>query len=574
MGGERVTESWLGNFWRGSRCKAQEHEKATIGILSFEVVSLVSKVVKLWHCLSDVEILRLREEMARSVGIRKLASENDSYIMSLVLDEIIDNFVYVARAVVRLVRRCADPVYHRIRSFFDDPINNYIKWFGWEYKWKKNGQKSEENGKIIAVTLQLTQEQEALAELQQTVRRMKANPMSHHVKLFEFQQKAMWQIQVVRNLRELSPCNRTYDYTVRLLARSLFTILEKMIHAFGGDQDKFELEEIHPTCFSKGHSLSALIQSSVHPSAYSLDPFYLSLRPDKDRANKKEHQIRHQQSSLREKHGPMKQSHYIGPFKGCINVETDSPLIDSYCRTERVESTRATSVLRKDVRIMDYKDMKRLLVSNRIYFKLASFYAKCGCLIAPPHTLGHAALAVHCANVIILIEKLASSPHSITLDMREDLYHMLPASIRTALRAVLRLHAKSLALMVHNSAIVEKWRTTVVFTTEPCKSGVQFIFFFCLYYCSIARPITTMQMLEWLAPLAHNTIKWQSERSFEKQNHDSGANVLLIQTLYFADQPKTKEAIVELLVGLNHICRIGRLKVRAERFFPETRGGT
>ncbi|KAF7850029.1 hypothetical protein BT93_L5917 [Corymbia citriodora subsp. variegata] len=531
MGGESVNESWLGNFWRGSRHKAQEHEKAMIGILSFEVVSLMSKVVKLWHCLSDVEILRLREEMARSVGIRKLVSEDDRYVMNLVMDEIIDNFAYVARAVVRLARRCADPVYHQIGSFFDDPINNYIKWFGWEYKWKKMD-RSEENGK-------LTQETEVLAELQQTVRRTKANPMSDHVKLFEFQQKVMWQIQVVRNLRELSPCNRTYDYTVRLLARSLFTILEKMIHAFGGDQDKFELEEIHPTYFSKGHSLSALMQSSVHPSAYSLDLFHLSLRPDKDRANKKEHRIYQQSSLLREKHVPMKQAHYMGSFKGCINVETNSPLIDSYCTTEMVEPMRAMSVPGNDVR-MDYRDVKRLLVSNRIYSKLASFYAKCGRLIPTPHTLGHAALAVHYANVIVLIEKLASSPHLTTLDMRDDLYHMLPASIRTALRARLRLQAKSLALMVHDGAIVEKWRTMVE------------------------------QMLEWLAPLAHSTLKWQSERSFEKQNRDSGANVLLVQTLYFANQLKTEEAILELLVGLNHICRIGRVKVRAERFLPET----
>ncbi|XP_056170464.1 protein PSK SIMULATOR 1-like [Syzygium oleosum] len=239
----------------------------------------------------------------------------------------------------------------------------------------------------------------------------------------------------------------------------------------------------------------------------------------------------------------MKQSNYTGPFKGCINVETDSPLIDSYCRTEMVESTRATSVSGNDVRMMDYKDVKTLIVSNRIYSKLASFYAKCGCLITPPQTLGHAALAVHYANVIVLIEKLTSSPHLISLDMRDDLYHMLPASIRNALRARLRLH-KSLVLMVHDGAIVEKWRTTVA------------------------------QMLGWLAPLAHNTIKWQSERSFEKQNCDSGANVLLVQTLYFADQPKTEDAIVELLVGLNHICRIGRVKVRAERFFGETKCGT
>lgn len=532
-----MTESWLGNFWRGSRYKVQEHEKALIGILSFEVVTLMSKVVKLWHCLTDVELLRLREEMARSVGIRKLVSEDDSYLMNLVLDEIIDNFVYVARAVVRLARRCADPVYHQVGSFFDDPMNNYIKWFGWEYKWKKMDKRVKKMERFISVMLQLTQEQEVLAELQQTVRRMKANPESDRVKLFEFQKKAMWQIQVVHNIRELSPWNRTYDYTVRLLARSLFTILEKMIHAFGGNQDKFEIKEIYPTCFSKSHSLSALMQSSVHPSEHHLDPFHLSLRHDKDRANKREQQIHHRSSSPREQHVLMKQSHYIMPFKWCINVETDSPLIDSYCRTEMVDSKRGTSVSGNDVRITDYKDVKMLLVSNRIYSKLASFYAKCRCLITPPQTLGHAALAVHYANVIVLIEKLASTPHSISLDMRDDLYHMLPASIRTALRARLRLHAKSLASMVHDGTIVEKWRTIVA------------------------------QMLEWLAPLAHNTIKWQSEQSVEKQNRDPGANVLLVQTLYFADQPKTEEAILELLVGLNHTCRNGRVKVRAEWFY-------
>ncbi|KAI3433979.1 uncharacterized protein J3R85_006957 [Psidium guajava] len=524
MGGESATESWLGNLWRGSRYRAaQEHEKAMIGILSSEVVSIMSKVVKIWHCLSDVEILRLREEMARSVGIRKLVSEDDGHLMNLVEDEIINDFVYVARAVVRLARRCVDPVYHQIGSFFDDPISNYSKWFGWEYKSKKMDRRVKKMERFITVMPQLTQGQEVLAELQQSVRRMKANPESDHAKLFEFQQKAMWQIQVVRNLRELSPCNRTYDYTVRLLSRSLFTILEKMIHAFGRGQGKFELQEIRPTCFSRSHSLSALMQSSVHPSSSSLDLFYLSLCSDK------------------EKHVPMKQSHSIGPFKGCMNVETNSPPVDGYCRTAMVESTRATSVSGNDVRIIDYKNVKTLFVSNRIYSKLASFYAKHRCLITPPQTLGHAALAGHYANVIVLIEKLASSPHSISLDMRDNLYQMLPGSVRTALRARLRSHAESLASMLHDGAIVEKWRTTVV------------------------------QILEWLAPLAHNTVQWQSQQSFEKKNRDSGANVLLVQTLYFADQPKTEGAIVELLVGLNHVCRIGRAKVRDQRLFSGDR---
>jgi hypothetical protein len=65
-------------------------------------------------------------------------------------------------------------------------------------------------------------------------------------------------------------------------------------------------------------------------------------------------------------------------------------------------------------------------------------------------------------------------------------------------------------------------------------------------------------ILEWLAPLAHNMIRWQSERSYEQQTFVSRTNVLLVQTLYFANQEKTESAITELLVGLNYIWRFGR----------------
>ncbi|KAK9205752.1 hypothetical protein WN943_016022 [Citrus x changshan-huyou] len=65
-------------------------------------------------------------------------------------------------------------------------------------------------------------------------------------------------------------------------------------------------------------------------------------------------------------------------------------------------------------------------------------------------------------------------------------------------------------------------------------------------------------ILEWLAPLAHNMIRWQSERSFEQQRVVSRSNVLLVQTLYFANQEKTEAAITELLVGLNYVWTYSR----------------
>jgi hypothetical protein len=50
-------------------------------------------------------------------------------------------------------------------------------------------------------------------------------------------------------------------------------------------------------------------------------------------------------------------------------------------------------------------------------------------------------------------------------------------------------------------------------------------------------------------------IRWQSERNFEQHQIVKRTNVLLLQTLYFADRGKTETAICELLVGLNYICR-------------------
>ena len=51
MGGETVTQSWFSSLWRTSRKSiVLEPDKAVIGILTFEVASLMSKVVNLWQC--------------------------------------------------------------------------------------------------------------------------------------------------------------------------------------------------------------------------------------------------------------------------------------------------------------------------------------------------------------------------------------------------------------------------------------------------------------------------------------------------------------------------------------------
>lgn len=144
-------------------------------------------------------------------------------------------------------------------------------------------------------------------------------------------------------------------------------------------------------------------------------------------------------------------------------------------------------------------------------------------LVPPETTLGAAALAMHYANVIAVIEKMIRTPRAVGPDARDDLYAMLPASVRGFLRSRLRGVGWGAA---RDAGLAAEWRAALG------------------------------RIVEWLGPLAHNTIRWQGERSFERRSAAAPkANVLLLQTLYFANREKVEAAIAELLVGLNYVWR-------------------
>ncbi|XP_065879427.1 protein PSK SIMULATOR 1-like [Euphorbia lathyris] len=146
-------------------------------------------------------------------------------------------------------------------------------------------------------------------------------------------------------------------------------------------------------------------------------------------------------------------------------------------------------------------------------------------LLKPPETtLGAAALALHYANLIIVMEKMIKSPQLVGVDARDDLYSMLPNSIRSSLRSRL----KGVGFSASDPMLAGEWRDALG------------------------------RILGWLSLLAHNMIKWQNERSFEHQNLVAKTNVLLLQTLFFANKQKSEAAITELLVGLNYIWRFER----------------
>ncbi|OMO68227.1 hypothetical protein COLO4_29836 [Corchorus olitorius] len=541
-----VIESWFGGSWWNSRKSASESpEKEVLGILAFEVASLMSKVVNLWHSLDDREISKFKEDITDSIGIQRLVSDDENYLMDLALNEIIENFGNLSKSVARLGKKCSDPVYHRFEHFINDPVLNNFEWFGWEYRWKKMERKVKKMERFVAVTMQLTQELEVLAELEQTLRRMQRNAESDRIKLFEFQQKVMWQRQEVKHLRETSPWVRTYDYIVRLLLRSLLTIFERIKMVFGTNQvapidGNDDFESINSDCLSRSHSFSTIIPSSVYPAdgnlcGFSSGPLGRSFSKsvqinDKNRRGSKHLQSHYLSTALHGKHPnskTKKSSHGgVGPFKGCMSAGSDSPILES-CKPIGTGSMRFSSAYTKNIDKISKVKIESLSRSNKIYTKLSIFRTK-RLLNASPSTLGNAALSLRYANVIILIEKLVSSPHLIGLDARDDLYSMLPTSMKNALRAKLKSYSKTFASFIYDASLAAQWN------------------------------LALMRILEWLAPLAHNMIRWQSERNFEQQHVVSRSNVLLVQTLHFANQAKTEAAITELLVGLNYVCRVAR----------------
>lgn len=530
-----VAESWLRSFWKTTKKHGGGNSgKQLIGVLAFEVASLMSKMVHLWQSLCDKQVASLREEIKNSPGVKKLISEDDAYIAKLICSEMIENLGSVAIIVARLAKKCNDPLLRSFEQAFNDLLKLGADPYVWHLSWKKMDGKVKKMERFVMINSNLYQEMETLGDLSQALVRMKSNDDADVISLVEYEKKVLWKMQEVKHLKEASIWNRSFDYTVRLLVRSVFTIYCRIRHVFGvnavGDSSKVldQSDNIH-----RSQSVAYTQSSVVHPAETSLSRF--SSEP---------------MENLITRSGPISKTttmntYYSGPLRsstsggvpggGHKSVDFHSgPLGMSTSKPSPNPRPNRSSALKWWHSGKSPNSKANKLVFNGGYSGdlsgnfIPNFSSKKSLMNAPPETLGAAAFALHYANVIIVIEKLVASPHLIGHDARDDLYNMLPASIRAALRAKLKPYAKKLSSSVYDMALAEEWNDAL--------TGI----------------------LEWLAPLAHNMIRWQSERSFEHQSFVSRTNVLLVQTLYFANQAKIEATITELLVGLNYIWRYGR----------------
>lgn len=91
--------------WKATKKNDQVSDKKVIGVCSFEVASLMSKMIQLWNFLNDdVDISQVSE----SVGIEKLLKDNNDGILDLIYGEVMYIFCQAARILVRLAKNCSD----------------------------------------------------------------------------------------------------------------------------------------------------------------------------------------------------------------------------------------------------------------------------------------------------------------------------------------------------------------------------------------------------------------------------------------------------------------------------------
>ncbi|KAL5542193.1 hypothetical protein UlMin_009903 [Ulmus minor] len=543
---------------RNSR-NLEEKKKQTVGILSFEVANVMSKTVYLHKSLTDSEISKLKAEILSSEGVQNLVSSDESYLLELALAEKLDDLNRVAAVVSRLGKKCVEPALQGFEHVYGDIVNGVIdvKELGFLVKDMEGMVRKME--RYVNATSNLYTEMEVLNELEQARKKFQHN--QHEESRRAFEQKLIWQKQDVKHLREVSIWNQTYDKVVELLARTVCTVYAR-ICAVSGD---VAMKRGNVGRVSEGSSPSkengGAVLSQVKARRHSQDSSFPLRRISSNGKSNVIHSGQVEKAVVLKRGSSLKPPVYSR--KGELGLFRPEELIlpcgTSPGRLFMECLSLSSSVSKFDEEDADYEDrssqisscysaangnnLRRKQPNHSSCFTRPQFGApldqrqpSCSpmngaqfgpksklMLYAPPSTVGGSALALHYANVIIVIEKLLRYPHLVGEEARDDLYQMLPTSLRLSLRNNLKSYVNNLA--IYDAPLAHDWKETL--------DGI----------------------LKWLSPLAHNMIRWQSERNFEQQQIVTRTNVLLLQTLYLADRKETEAAICQLLEGLNYICR-------------------
>ncbi|GAB2294486.1 hypothetical protein Dimus_028692 [Dionaea muscipula] len=514
--------------------KTTTTKRQTIGILSFEVANVLSKIVHLHNSLFDSEISKLRAEIVKLEGVKKLVSSDESYLLELARAEKLEDLDRVAEVVSRLGRRCGEPALQGFEHVYGDLVGGMIDVRELGFLVKDMEGMIRKMERYVSATAKLYAEMAVLNELENGVKKFQVTQNEESKRVFE--QKLVWQRQDVRQLKDVSLWNQTHDKIVELMARTVCTLYARIRVAFrhGDDDDDDDDDGVSRR---NGYAWNLNLSVSGASSCSPLPEEYCYTKNGYGYGYGLRSPCSTDGGSVVAKRGAVvrprrdevdffQQDFAIpcGPSPGRVFLDCLSLSSAAGSRFDDDDDDR--TVMQKENHPLHYLGLvPQIRQCSRVSLNNASMFSSKSRLAmhATPSTVGGSALALHYANVIIVIEKLLRYPHLVGEEARDDLYQMLPTSLRKSLRMNLKSYCKNMA--IYDAPLAHDWKVNL--------DGI----------------------LKWLAPLAHNMIRWQSERNVEQQQIVKRTNVLLLQTLYFADRGKTEAALCDLLVGLNYICR-------------------
>ncbi|ONK72268.1 uncharacterized protein A4U43_C04F17580 [Asparagus officinalis] len=204
---------------------------STVGILAFEIASLMPNLVHLWRSLSDSQISRLHYETIALEGVRKVVSDDDTLLLKLT-----KTLRLIVASTSNMSKQYANQELFRFDQRFKSYADSSKDPNRWAMSTKEMDFRVKKMDRLTAATVALYKEMNELANsehrLQKMIVQSKLNKMTA---VTDVQQKTFCKRQEVKYLRQSSLWGSTFDVVISLLSRSIFMILARIKHVFGID---------------------------------------------------------------------------------------------------------------------------------------------------------------------------------------------------------------------------------------------------------------------------------------------------------------------------------------------------
>ncbi|KAI4356502.1 hypothetical protein L6164_000524 [Bauhinia variegata] len=474
-----------------------KHPPATLGILAFDAAKTMRSLASLYKSLTDEELTKLCRETIKSKGVVYLNSDDHVFLLNLACAERLEQLDLAAAMVSHLGRKCSDFSLNHFDLVYADLKQGIIDIRKLEFRTRRIQKIIERMERWVSSTSNLHTAMEALDQTEASLKKVQR-----------------WKTTGQHGHNNGGAANIDY-------------LNER--HAFIKKQVQHCKEaSLWNRTFDKSVGYMARIVCVIYARICSVfGPFVTGVTSL--RKNKKNDKIR--SGSNR----PDFEATCFPYRTNLLSIEEKSQNLNRVSKSGPIPKTSKSGVIRFSDNLLSiseggsvgsgspeplgfHADGEEITSNNNRVFRMA-----------PPSTVGGSGLSLRYANVVISAERCLHTPATVGEEARDSLYEMLPMRLRGKVRAKLRRHwlsgKKEMEEEEDGYSLAEGWRAAVE------------------------------ELMEWLSPVAHDTVRWQQERNLEKLKFDTNPTVLLLETFHYSDLEKAETAIVEVLVGLSCIYR-------------------